>query len=238
MLTDRQAAAGGAWRSALEVLRWEWRLLRAHPKHALACVGLLFVPAVYAWIYLYAMWDPASHTRDLPAGLVSLDTGAHYRDRELNLGHQVLDQIERQGQFAYRRYDDPEQARREVRQGRLSFVLEIPADFSHRALPGEQPGAAKLRIYTSEGNNFASAEFARRFAPEVAQRVNTMLAETSKLFFDDRICQLTNSFDIDGHDIPRLQEKRWRLSKPDAMRCSRQDHCSGCQNIAGAEEFD
>ncbi|MEN9420437.1 MAG: hypothetical protein RI988_4058 [Pseudomonadota bacterium] len=177
MLTGPQVATAGAWRSALEVLRWEWRLLRAHPKHALACLGLLFVPAVYAWIYLYAMWDPASHTRDLPAGLVSLDTGAQYRERELNLGRQVLDQIERQGQFAYRRYDDPEQARREVRQGRLSFVLEIPADFSRRALPGEQPGAAKLRIYTSEGNNFASAEFARRFAPEVAQRVNTMLAE-------------------------------------------------------------
>lgn len=43
---------------------------------ALAFAGLLFVPAVYAWIYLVAMWDPASHTQDLPAGLVNLDTGA------------------------------------------------------------------------------------------------------------------------------------------------------------------
>ena len=56
-------------------------------------------------------------------------------------------------------------------------MLEVPPDFSQRALPGEQPGAAKLTIYTSEGNNYTSAGFARRFAPEVAQRVNTMLAE-------------------------------------------------------------
>ena len=160
-----------------DVLACEWKLLRAHRKLALAFLGVLFVPAVYAWIYLFAMWDPASHTRDLPAGLVNLDTGAKYRDRSLNLGSEVIASIERQGQFAYRVYNDAPQARQDVRRGRLAFVLEVPPDFSQRALPGEQPGAAKLTIYTSEGNNYASAGFARRFAPEVAQRVNTMLAE-------------------------------------------------------------
>jgi len=160
-----------------EVLACEWKLLRAHRKLALAFLGVLFVPAVYAWIYLFAMWDPASHTRDLPAGLVNLDQGAQYRKQTLNLGQEVLAAIEAQQQFAYRRYEDPQQARQDVRQGRLAFMLEIPADFSQRALPGQTPGAAKLTLYTSEGNNYASASFARRFAPEVAQRVNTMLAE-------------------------------------------------------------
>ena len=166
------------WWSALrDVLSWEFRLLRVHRKLALAMAGVLFVPAIYAWIYLFAMWDPASHTRDLPAGLVNLDTGAQYRGRSLNLGSEVLSSIETQGQFAYRRYEDAQQARKDVRQGRLAFVLEIPGDFSQRALPGETRGAAKLTLYTSEGNNYTSAGFARRFAPEVAQRVNTMLAE-------------------------------------------------------------
>ena len=166
------------WSATRDVLRWEFGLLRAYRKLTLAMVGVLFVPALYAWIYLFAMWDPASHTRDLPAGLVSLDTGAEYRGRSLNLGSEVLNAIETQGHFAYRRYEDAEQARQDVRQGRLAFMLEIPPDFSQRALPGETRGAAKLTLYTSEGNNYTSAGFARRFAPEVAQRVNTMLAET------------------------------------------------------------
>lgn len=165
------------WSAAREVWRLEWQLLRRYPKLFAAAVGLLFVPALYALIYLWAMWDPASHTRALPAGLVNLDTGAQYRERSLNLGADVLAAIERQGQFAYRRLDSAEEARRQVRQGRLAFVLEIPADFSQQALPGERAGAAKLTIYTSEGNHYSSAGFARRFAPEVAQRVNTMLGE-------------------------------------------------------------
>jgi len=167
-----------SWFSATrEVMGCEWRLLRVHRKLALAMAGVLFVPALYAWIYLFAMWDPASHARDLPAALVNLDTGAQYRDRVLNLGGEVLASIEQQGQFSYRRYTDAARARQDVRRGRLAFALEIPPDFSRQALPGQTPGAAKLTLYTSEGNNYASAGFARRFAPEVAQRVNTMLAE-------------------------------------------------------------
>lgn len=165
------------WSAVRDVFRLEWLLLQRHPKLALAAFGLLFVPALYALIYLWAMWDPASHTRALPAGLVNLDTGARYRDRDLNLGADVLAAIERHGQFNYRRYVDAAQARQLVRQGHLAFILEIPADFSRQAVPGERAGAAKLTIYTSEGNNYSSAGFARRFAPEVAQRVNTTLGE-------------------------------------------------------------
>ena len=167
----------GWWQAAREVWRYEWLLLQRHPKLAAAAAGLLFVPALYALIYLWGMWDPASHTRALPAGLVNLDAGASYRGRELNLGAEVLAAIEEHGQFAYRRYTDPADARRRVREGELAFILEVPADFSRRAVPGETPGAAKLSIYTSEGNNYSAAGFARRFAPEVAQRVNTMLNE-------------------------------------------------------------
>lgn len=140
-------------------------------------MGLRFLPALYALISLWSMWDPASHERALPAGLVNLDAGVRYRDRDLNLGADVPAAIEAPGLFACQRFDDPAEARRRVRQGDPAFILEVPADFSQRAVPGEAPGAAKLTVYTSEGNNCSSAGFARRFAPEVAQRVNTMLGE-------------------------------------------------------------
>lgn len=166
------------WAGAAAVARLEWQLLRQHRKLAVAFVGLLFVPALYALIYLKAVWDPAAHTRALPAGLVNADAGAQYRERALNLGDAVLDAIERHGQFQYRRYPTADLARQDLREGRLAFVLEIPADFSQQAVPGERAGAAKLTITTSEGNNYTASGMARRFAPEVAQRVNTMLAET------------------------------------------------------------
>ncbi|MFN9103202.1 MAG: hypothetical protein ACK5WT_10835, partial [Betaproteobacteria bacterium] len=62
-----------------QVLAAEWTLLRRHRRLALAFAGVVFVPALYAYIYLASVWDPASHTGSLPAALVNLDAGASYR---------------------------------------------------------------------------------------------------------------------------------------------------------------
>ena len=37
------------------------------------------------------------------------------------------------------------------RHRKLAIILEVPADFSRRALPGEAARAARLTIYTSDG---------------------------------------------------------------------------------------
>lgn len=172
-------APPASWRAQVAaVLALEWALIVRHRRLAVAAVALVLVPTVYALIFLWAVWDPAGHTRALPVGLVNLDTGAHFRGRDLNLGAEALAAIERQGQFAYRRFADPAEARAQVRRGQLAFALEIPPEFSRLAVPGERPGAARLVLYTSEGNNYTSASLARRFAPEVAQRVNAMLGES------------------------------------------------------------
>lgn len=166
------------WREQVRsVIHWEWTLLRDWPRLRWAVLGLVFVPAVYTLLSLSSAWDPASHSRSLPVGLVNGDLGASYRERELNLGAQVLDALEQAAQFDYRRYADAEAARADVRQGRLDFLLIIPPEFSRQAVPGEAPGAGKLIVYTSEGNDYFAAAFARRFAPEVAARVNAMLNE-------------------------------------------------------------
>lgn len=172
------SAARPPWREqARAVARWEWVLLRDWPQLRWAVVGLVFVPAVYALLSLSSAWDPAAHSRSLPVGLVNGDLGASYRERELNLGAQLLDALEQGAQFDYRRYADAEAARADVRRGRLDFLLIVPPDFSRQAVPGEAPGAAKLIVHTSEGNDYFAAAFARRFAPEVTARVNAMLNE-------------------------------------------------------------
>ena len=64
-----------------------------------------------------------------------------------------------------------------VREGRLAFAVLLPPDFSRQAVLGAEPGAGRLILYLSEGNNYAAAGLARRFAPELAHRVNETLNE-------------------------------------------------------------
>ena len=165
------------WHQVRAVTHWEWVLLRGWPRLRWAVIGLIFVPAVYTLLSLSSAWDPAAHSRALPVGLVNGDLGARYRDRELNVGEQLMAALENGAQFDYRRYADVQAARADVRRGRLDFLLIIPPEFSRQAVPGETAGAAKLIVYTSEGNDYFASAFARRFAPEVAARVNAMLNE-------------------------------------------------------------
>lgn len=166
--------SGQRWR---ELVALDTALLRRHRRFALAALGALLVPALYALIYLSSLWDPSARTGALRAGLVNSDRGAYHRGVEVSMGEQVQQALLRQHLFDWQVFDDREAARQAVRRGELSFAVLIPGDFSEQALPGREAGAARLTLYTSEGNSYSAAGFAKRFAPELAHRVNESLNE-------------------------------------------------------------
>ena len=160
-------------------------LLRRHPKLAWSALGAMLVPALYALIVLSSVWDPNARTAQLPVALVNQDAGLRYGPRDVNLGAEVLQTLREQGLFGYRDFDDAQAARQGVREGRVAFAVLLPPEFSRQALLGTEPGAGRVILYVSEGNNYAAASLAKRFAPELAHRVNETLNERRwKLVFD------------------------------------------------------
>ncbi|AMM26509.1 YhgE/Pip domain-containing protein [Variovorax sp. PAMC 28711] len=161
----------------LAIARAELTLVRRFPRILLAMAAIGAVPALYALIYLTSVWDPAGHTADLPVAIVNEDKGVTYFGRTVNVGVELNRTLLEKRAFGFRPMADAEAARAEVRRGTLAFALLIPADFSANAVPGTQRGAGQLVVYTSEGNNYTSAGFARRFAGELGHQVNEMLNE-------------------------------------------------------------
>jgi putative membrane protein len=164
-------------RQTMSVVRVEWGLLQRLHKLRLSAIGVLLLPAIYALIYLSSVWDPNAHTQALPVGLVSEDAGMVYRGISVNVGRDLLDALEKKGDFTYRRYPSADAVREAVRKRDLLFALIVPADFSRQATPGGEAQRGRLIVYTSEGNSYTGAGIARRFAPEVAHRVNETLNE-------------------------------------------------------------
>lgn len=148
-----------------------WRKLR------LAAWGVALLPSLYALIYLSSLWDPAANTRALTVALVNLDAGVDYKDHVFNVGSIVATRLKHDRHFTYIDLHDAEEAKRQVRQGRLAFALIIPPDFSSNAIPGAQPGDGKLVVYTAEGNSYETGVLARQFASELGHDVNENLNE-------------------------------------------------------------
>jgi len=143
----------------------------------LAVLAVALIPALYVVIYLSSVWDPGAHSGALQVGLVNLDLGVVYREHNVNMGHELVAQLERNPRFGYHQIDDADAARQQVRHGTLAFALIIPRDFSSNAVPGAQPGAGKLVVYASEGNSFEGARIAQLFAAELGHKVNESLNE-------------------------------------------------------------
>ena len=166
-----------AFSTAYRVARAELSLFRRYPRLRLTLPGLILIPALYAFIYLDSVWDPASRTPQLPVTLVNLDRGVDLGTQGVNLGDELAQNLQTQRHFGYQLQTDPEKARQDVREGRSAFALVIPADFTSAALSASSAGAGKLIVFASEGNNYVGAGFARRFAVELGHQVNETLNE-------------------------------------------------------------
>jgi len=155
----------------------EWRLFKNHPRLLWAALVVLLIPALYLLIYLYSVWDPSGRATALPVGLVNLDQGYTYRDKQLNMGNELMARLHAQQQFGFQNLDNEQEARHKVRSGQLAFTLIVPADFSANAVPGLRDGQGRLVIYTSAGNNYQNSVLAAQFARVLGEDVNRTLNE-------------------------------------------------------------
>jgi len=164
------------WQVAF-IVRTEAAFMARVPKLLLSAVVVVFVPALYALVYLSSIWDPEAHTAALPVALVNLDEGTQYKEHSFNIGWEVTTRLEESGRFGFVKYDDEQKARALVREGKMAFALIIPRGFSANAIPGAEAGAGKVVIYTSEGNNYQSAAIARHFSETLGRDINESLNE-------------------------------------------------------------
>ncbi|MFT3822209.1 MAG: YhgE/Pip domain-containing protein [Rubrivivax sp.] len=166
-----------AWRGTVwwQLACVDARLLLRDPRLVLAALGIVLVPAVYALIYLTSVWNPAARTGALPVLVVNADRGADFQGQSIRLGDELVRRMRERPTFGYELTADEAEARHAVASGRAQFAVLIASDFSQRALPGTEAGAARIVIYTSEGNDYSGAGFAKRFAPELARQVNEAL---------------------------------------------------------------
>ena len=173
----KQSSLRTLLRQSRLLLRLEAPYFVGSAKTWLAMLAVALIPALYVVIYLSSVWDPGANSGALQVGLVNLDQGVVYRDQTVNMGQELVAELERTARFGYHRVDAADDARQQVRHGTLAFALIIPADFSSNAVPGAQPGAGKLVVYASEGNSFEGARIAQLFAAELGHKVNENLNE-------------------------------------------------------------
>ena len=126
-----------------------------NPALIIIIIGLIIVPALYAWINIIACWDPYGNTKGLLVAIVNNDKGAQFKNTKLNVGSEVVNKLKGDQNIGWT-FVGQSEAESGVKYGKYYASITIPEDFSNNLLSvatSDQPKKAKLIYSVNEKVN-------------------------------------------------------------------------------------
>ena len=170
--------------TVLTLLRTELRRLTSTRLGVLAFVALMAVPLLYGGIYLWGNLDPYGRFSSVPAGVVVADTGSTDDGTAVNRGRDAADALVRDGSFDWHEMTAA-QARTELADGGVDFVLTFPAGFSKdlASVATTDPAKARIVLSTNDANSYLSSTIAKSVATQVRDTVAAQVGRTAATRF-------------------------------------------------------
>ncbi|MFC5589302.1 YhgE/Pip family protein [Sporosarcina soli] len=173
----------------------EWKQLLRSRKLMVPMIAILFIPVLYAGMFLWAFWNPYANMSDLPVAIVNLDAGSEMDGEQLALGKELADKLIDSHQFDFKNVSKID-AEKGLANQEYYVVIEIPENFSQHAttLLDDNPEKLTIVYKPNEGFNFLSAQIGETAMDRIRAEVNEQVASTyaEKLF--DSIVEMGNGF--------------------------------------------
>ena len=165
-----------------------WRILRKDLSDAtsnviaiIVLMGLVIVPALYAWFNIAASWDPYKNTKAIKVAVANTDKG--YKSDlipvKINVGETVTSTLRANDQLDWK-FVNRDQALDGVRSGEYYAAIIIPKDFSADMMTLFSPDMehAKLEYYLNEKKNAIAPHVTEQGADTVATTIDKTFVKT------------------------------------------------------------
>lgn len=189
------------------MIKAEWLKILKTKKMLVSIIAVLFIPVMYAGMFLWAFWDPYAGLPNLPVAIVNEDKGAEMDGEKLDLGDTLVEKLVDSEQFNFIEVSK-EQAEKGLNGRDYYMILEIPTNFSDHAttLLDDKPSKLVMNYIPNEGLNFLGAQIGETAMDRVRAEVNAQVSATyaEKLF--DSIATLGDGFTEAADGSNKLDE--------------------------------
>lgn len=177
------------------MMKAEWKQLLRTRKMIVPMIAILFIPVLYAGMFLWAFWDPYANMEDLPVAIVNLDEGAEMNDEQLELGKELTKTLIDDQTFKFTEVSK-EDAEKGLKHQDYYVVIEIPENFSAHAttLLDDEPEKLTIVYKPNEGFNFLSAQIGETAMDRIRAEVNEKVASTYAEELFDSIAKMGDGF--------------------------------------------
>ncbi|PJM75338.1 YhgE/Pip domain-containing protein [Bifidobacterium simiarum] len=165
-----------------------WHIFARDVRHAagnvigvIVVIGLVIVPALYAWFNIAASWDPYSNTSELKVAVASEDEG--YKSDlipvRINVGETVTNTLRANDQLDWQ-FVNADEAVDGVKSGDYYAAIVIPKRFSADMMTLFSPEVkhAKLLYYTNEKINAIAPHVTGTGATTITTQIDSTFAKT------------------------------------------------------------
>ncbi|MEY9974990.1 putative membrane protein [Lysinibacillus sp. RC46] len=189
------------------MIKAEWLKIFKTRKMLVSIIAVLFIPVMYAGMFLWAFWDPYEGLPNLPVAVVNEDKGAEMEGVKLDLGNDLVDKLVESNEFKFIDVSK-EEAEKGLHGRDYYMILEIPTNFSEHAttLLDDKPSKLVMNYIPNEGLNFLGAQIGETAMDRVRAEVNSQVSATyaEKLF--DSITTLGDGFTEAADGSNKLDE--------------------------------
>ncbi|MEK5208219.1 YhgE/Pip domain-containing protein [Psychrobacillus sp. FSL H8-0510] len=177
------------------MIKSEWKNIFTNRKLLISIIAVLFIPVMYAGMFLWAFWDPYANLSDLPVAVVNADEGATYNDTALSLGDDLSEKLKESEQFKFISVSKEDADEGLVNED-YYLLIEIPENFSQHAttLLDEEPQKMVITYKANEGYNFLSSQIGETAMDRIRAEVNKQVSETYAEQLFDSITKLGDGF--------------------------------------------
>ncbi|PEC20137.1 YhgE/Pip domain-containing protein [Bacillus cereus] len=169
----------------LKLLGKEFATIIKSKKILIPIIAVLFIPVLYAGMFLWAFWDPYDQLDDLPVAIVNLDEGVVYNGKPIEAGKELVDNLkEKEGEGFKWEFVSEKTAKKGMDDRKYYMTIRIPKDFSKNTttLMDASPKKSELEYIPNESLNFLSSQIGgsaiEKIKGEVSAAVTKTYAET------------------------------------------------------------
>ncbi|MEI4831532.1 YhgE/Pip domain-containing protein [Bacillus sp. FJAT-53711] len=166
-----------------KLLGKEFATIIKSKKILIPIIAVLFIPVLYAGMFLWAFWDPYGQLKDLPVAVVNMDEGAVYNGKPIEAGKDFVKNLKEKEGFKWE-FVSEEKAKKGMDDRKYYMTIRIPKDFSQNTttLLDANPKKSKLEYIPNESLNFLSSQIGasamEKIKGEVSETVTKTYTET------------------------------------------------------------
>src|SRR5690625_654078 len=183
-----------------------------NPTVAIILGGLIILPSLYAWLNIFASWDPYAKTEQIPVGIVNEDEGATIRENEIHVGDELVDSLRDNDDFKCE-FVDRDKAMEEVEYGNYYAVIIVPENFSETlgSVVTDEPTKAEIEYYVNEKINAISPKITEKGASVIVEQISSQFTSTVNGIIFDIFNDLGIELEANLPDIEKLESYIFKL---------------------------